>query len=172
MAVSQVVSGTFSNSLCATETWTLEGLVESTVNAVHKPSTNVTTATTLNASSTPDAEKAYSKTVTLSGGTASIDMTSLTNALDDSLDLTGKTVRYWYFGAYGTNTAFVEINSSASSGAHVLGSATGRFELYPGGSLCMYVCDASSRAVGASNKTVQFASVHATAQVEVIALAG
>lgn len=102
---------------------------------------------------TTDVDNVYSATLT-SGTT--IDLTSLTNTLGESLDLTGeKIVAMKVKNMSTTGSDAITVDSTSTNGYPLLGSAYS-FDLQPRQSL-LYKCDTALIDVDASNLNIEYA---------------
>jgi len=116
---------------------------------------------------TVDATKSWCNTITLSGGVATVDLTSLTRTGLPTVTLSGLKIRAIHFKAIDTNTSLVTIKPGASNGYAALGLG---LSLEAGGEALIRNPD--SAAVSGSLKTLDLASSYATASVDIVIVAG
>lgn len=103
--------------------------------------------------STIPATKAYVASKALSGGTASIDLTSLTDQSQSAADFTGLKVQAILAVNPSTNANAITITEGASSGHSISASSSSwKVVLQPGAWFLFYGADAGQD-VGASDKT-------------------
>lgn len=92
--------------------------------------------TTLNSSSTPDAEDAAYFRITLSGGAATLDLTAMLHQIDTGVTVsksaTGKKIRAWRFKAPTGNTGNIVVTKGASNGYSPVGTTFTKV-IAPGG---------------------------------------
>lgn len=122
-------------------------------------------AVTLNASSTPAATKVSSGTLTLSSGSATIDLTAAPNPIA-TVDFTGLKINAFKFAADSNNTEPITIEGHATNGYDLFASLSdGKIQLDPG-DVCLMLCNNSNPDVGASLKVIDFASSDVDAVLE------
>ena len=98
-----------------------------------------------------DCDLVYADTTS---GTQTIDLTSLTNTLGQSLDLSNQRVVAGKFMSATTNTGTITIEPGASNGYDLFG-ASFKIILEPGQSY-LFVCDTMADEIGATDKTLKF----------------
>lgn len=98
-----------------------------------------------------DCDLVYADTVKV---TQTVDLTSLTNTLGQSLNLTSQRVVAGKFLSRTTNTGTITIEPGASNGYDLFG-ASFKLILEPGQSF-LFICDTMTDEVGASDKTLKF----------------
>ena len=108
---------------------------------------------TLNSTSTPDAENGATVLVTMSGGAATIDLTSLTHRDGDTRSLAGKKIRSILFYAPTANTGNIVVTKGASNGHCPVGT-TFTVPIPPGGAFQWYVVSAGADVTNSSNDTL------------------
>ena len=164
------VTATLSMGLIARDT--LAAALDLASNPVITHELTVADRSTLNASSTPAVTAAWSDTVALSGGSATIDLSSLSlGATLTALDLTGLKVQGFVFQSKAANTDTVTIVDGASNGYNLFGDSSGQVTLSPGGAVSFYAPE-DLPDVGSGAKTIDLSSSDLDAQVDVILIAG
>lgn len=139
----------------------------------HTHKTDETTRGTLNASSTPAVTKCFSDDLTLTAGTALLDLTSLTGPAGTSVTFNGLKVQLAKFACPSSNTAPVLIQKGAATAYNLLGkdnASSETFEVLPGGCMMLYHDD-EAEDVDATHKDVKFTGT-AGETIEVILVAG
>lgn len=127
---------------------------------------------TLNATSTPKAEDVYSGQVQLSSGTATVDLTSLTNSTGGTAkDFTGKKVQVFKLHAASDNTAGVVVAPAVSNGYNLFGDSDGQVTLGANEYLSRF-CNDQLAAVGASAKDLTLTSSDVDAKLNILLVAG
>lgn len=127
---------------------------------------------TLNANSTPVVSAAWSDTVALSTGAATIDLTSLSRgAVLSALDLSGLKIQAIILQAKSTNTDTISVVPGASNGFNIFGGADGKIYLAAGAACLFYVPEDWSD-VAAADAEIDLASNDADAEIDVVLLAG
>jgi hypothetical protein len=110
------------------------------------------TSFTIDANSTVPATKTAAYEVTLSSGTATIDLTALTGLANSSVTGSGLKVQAVIFKNKATNANVISIADGASNGYQLFGNGW-LIELPPGGFVLGYLKDQSPD-VGGSAKTI------------------
>ena len=126
---------------------------------------------TLNATSTVPATKAWSDSVGLVAGTATIDMTALARGLLSNATLTGLKVQLAIFRSRATNTAGIVITDGAVNGYLLFGDVSGQVTLLPGAIHYQYQPDVLAD-VDATHKTIDVTSGDVDAIFDAILVAG
>lgn len=86
---------------------------------------------TLDASSTPAVTKAFSDTITMSGGTAKLDLTALPGPSSTTIDFSGLKVQLFKMKVATTNT--LPVTCTVGTNAYnIFGAADGSIDLHPG----------------------------------------
>lgn len=106
----------------------------------------------LRSNTTPDAELVYKKTLALTAGALTIDLTALTNTLGETIATTGKKVRAIAIVPTSTNTGALTFTEGSSNG-YELGGNTWKYALTAGQYFMVY-CDADTPDVAAGAKTI------------------
>ncbi len=125
----------------------------------------------LTGSSSVPVTKAYSDRFSLSSGSATLDLTSLTDAKGDALDLTGLKVQLIAVQCASGNTDAVTVDVGTSNGYEFGGDSTSEMSVQQGGTLVFYAPETLDD-VGASDKTIDFSSSDEDASVDVLIVAG
>jgi hypothetical protein len=107
--------------------------------------------------------KVWSGTVSLSSGALTLDMTALARSPLATVDLTGLEILAVHAKAVDTNSAFVTMAPGASNGYSSLGLGV----KLPASNEVLFHCPAGV-AVDSTHKTLDFASTHLTAQMEIV----
>lgn len=110
------------------------------------------TTSTLNASSTPDAETHCAMSVPMTVGAVTIDFTALTKRGGATLSASGKNVRAVVLANPATNANDITIVEGASNGLALLGAAFS-VTLKPGHKIAAYLDD-DGPLVGGTDKTI------------------
>lgn len=112
------------------------------------------TSATLSSSTTPAITEVVSVLVTLSGGAATVDFTSLTKAGGGSLDTTGLKLQAAYFEVPGSSS--MTISDGATNGYNIFGDASGQVTIPGTGSLGFYFPEGLDD-VATADATIDFA---------------
>ena len=133
-------------------------------------------AVTLNAGSTPAATLVSSGTLTLSSGTATIDLTAspgpTVNGTTADVDFTGLKINAFKFQADANNEEPITIEGHATNGYDLFAELSdGKIQLDPGDA-CVFLCNNSNPDVSASVKVIDFASSDVDAILEFILVGG
>lgn len=124
------------------------------------------TYTVLNASSTPPGTTVASGTVTLSGGTVTLDLTSIlgptVNGTACPVNFTGKKINAIKIQSAAANTNPITIVGGASNG-YLLFGASGSLILPAGGDQVSMLLNASLPAVDSTHKTITVTSAMSAA---------
>ena len=129
-------------------------------------------AATLSASSTVPATKVGALAVSLSGGAATLDLTSITHGSElNAVTFSGLKVQLLKVRARSTNTDTVTIVDGASNGYNIFGDASGQITLSAGMEALFFYNEALADVSG-SAKTIDFSSSDADAIVDIIIVAG
>lgn len=118
--------------------------------------------------SAPEVLKVYDRQVTLSAGSATIDLTDFLDSTGQSATMDGLRVRLAQFRASAGNQANVGIYPAASEGYGIGVSAS----IGPGGEIMAFQPDAYMGDVSSSAKNISFQSDDLDATVDVIVVAG
>lgn len=140
----------------------------------HTHKTDETTRGTLTATTTPAVSKVFSKSVNLSSGAGSLDLTSLTGPAGTTVDFTGLKVHLVKLACPSTNTAGITVDRAASTAYNLFGAdnaSAEQVEVLPGASLLFYHGNDQTEDVDATHKDVQLAGTGSEA-IEVILVAG
>jgi hypothetical protein len=136
--------------------------------------TDETTRGTLNASSTPAATQCFSDSITLAGGgSATLDLTSLTGPAGVTVTFSGLTVQLAKFACPSDNVAAVLIQKDDANAYNLLGTdnaSSETFEVLPGGWMGLGHNDGAED-VDATHKGVKFTGTVGD-KIEVILVAG
>lgn len=135
---------------------------------VHK-ATNVE-AVSLTSATTPAVTAVWSDSQALSGGAATIDLTSLTKTGLSSEDFTGKKVQMMKFTNKSTNSGSMEIATGATNGYAIFGTADDMITLPVGGCVQIYMPEGTPD-VASGAKTIDIAGT-GTDVFEIILVAG
>lgn len=122
-----------------------------------------------NASTTPDAELVYSGTVSLSDGSATLDLTSISNSEGDTIATTGKKVRVFKAKATSDNANALTLTEGASNG-YALAGASWKVILEASDSV-LFILNDNADAVGASDKTIDLSGT-GSQSVDIIIIFG
>jgi len=128
-----------------------EDIVSSSVNQKLVHSTLNETVVYKDGAARHDVDNIYADTVKV---TQTVDLTSLTNTLGQSLDLTAERIVAVKFKSRITNTGTIIIQPGAANGYDLFG-ATFKITLEPAQSL-LYKCDTMLDEIGASDKNLLF----------------
>jgi hypothetical protein len=130
--------------------------------------------TLLNASSTPPGALVASGSVTLSGGTTTLDLTEClgptVNSVPCPVNFTGKKINAYKIRANPNNTQPITVQAAGSNGYLLLGTS-GLMELWPGDS-CEHVHNASLPTVSSTTKAITVTSSMTAAQFDIILVGG
>lgn len=107
--------------------------------------------------------KAWSNTVTLSGGALSLDLTALTRPPLATVDLTGLEILAIHIKSVSTNTQPLTMKPGVSDGFSALGLGVS----LPSGNEVLFHCP-NGTAVDATHKILDLASTHLTAQAYLV----
>lgn len=108
---------------------------------------------TLTSSSTPDFENGAVFTKSLSGGAATIDLTSLTHADGDTRSADGKKLRFLQVMNPAANTGNIVLTKGASNGHSPIGS-TFTVPVSPGGAFLWYFDSDGATVANGSSDTI------------------
>lgn len=128
---------------------------------------------TLDATTTPASTKAFSDTISLSAGAATLDLTSLAGPAGTTVDFTGLKVQLIKMSCPSTNTGGITADRGPSNPYNLFGAdnaSAEQVEVPPGGIVMMYHDD-ESEDVDATHKSVQFAGT-GTDSISVLLVAG
>jgi hypothetical protein len=126
---------------------------------------------TATATTTPAVTDVWSKTVTLSAGASTIDLTVLDNGDLANLDLTGKKVYYAHVKAAAANTADLTIGVGATNGYPFPGvGSSDTVDLGAGDEMLFRLL--TSTAVSSTVKTIDAASTDVDAIFDIVLVAG
>jgi len=151
-----------------------DGSASTTIDHAMSQFSGLTTTKSFAGSSTPTWTDAWSDTVDLAGGVATIDLTALARQApfeDVNLD-TLKIVAYGFAGA-AANTAGIEVSQGASAGYAIFGTADDQVTVYPNQSIiCASTAAADLPTVAAgSADEIDFTGT-GTEQIHVLLIAG
>lgn len=131
-------------------------------------------AATLTSSTTPAVTKTYSETINLSGGAATIDLTSLPGPNSTTIDFTGLKVQAIKFVCPSTNTEGITVDRGGSNPYNLFGednASAEQIEVLPG-DVYLVKCGPDKREdVDATHSDVQLAGT-GTETISVILVAG
>jgi len=126
---------------------------------------------TLNSTSTAPATKAYSDRLSLVAGSKDIDLTTLTDAANEALTLTGLKVQALAIKAAAANTAKIAIAQGATNPYSLIAATAGKVEVGAGCSLFL-TFNETAPDVGASAKVLTLTSTDVDAIFDIVIIAG
>jgi len=162
------VSAKYHLELTATETLALSLDNAANPDIVHKIDSSFGT---IDADSTVPATKVFSDQITLSSGTSTLDLTGLSIATLDNVDMTGLKVQLFKVKAASTNSAVLTVADGATNGYSIFGDTSGQVSLDAGTEILVYVPDKLAD-VSSTVKTIDFTSSDVDAIYDVIIVAG
>jgi hypothetical protein len=152
---------------------TVAGDLDLAVDRTITHETDETTRDTLNASSTVAVSQCFSDDITLTGGTATLDLTSLTGPAAVTVTFDGLKVQLAKFACPSDNAAAVLIQKGDATAYNLLGTdnaSSETLEVLPGGWMGLGHND-EAEDVDATHKDVKFTGT-AGDKIEVILVAG
>lgn len=151
---------------------TITSIADLVADTVFRHKSSGTTSGSLDANSTVPATKVASDSITLSGGTATIDLSALVGInAGTAVNFTGLKVQLIFLYAKTTNTSGVVFVDGASNGYNIFGDASGSLTLLAGSSALIY-CPNVLDDVGSSDDEIDVSSSDADAIFEFIFVAG
>lgn len=137
----------------------------------HQVTPSTDTEKQLTPTSTPAVSKAFSDSVQLTAGAASLDLAALAGPLSTAIDMTGLKVQAILVLADAANTDVVTVDVGATNGYNIFGTAGSELALAAGGFALFYSPEGLPD-VGAAAKTIDLSSPDTDAIVKVIIVAG
>jgi len=151
-----------------------DGSAAASVNHALAQFSGLTTSRSFGGTGAPTWTDAWSDTVDLSGGAATIDLTALARQAPlEDVDFAGSKIVYAAFAGAAANSNGIEVSPGASNGYAIFGTADDQITVYPG-QICEYgsmVQADLAAVVAATNDEIDFTGT-GTEQVHVLLIVG